>query len=50
MFASHFISENVFNILMRDNFSVNDFNEFVLERAKTITSYINKTIFEIEDN
>ena len=47
MFASHFISEKAFNILMKDNFNVDDFSEFIEERRISICKYINKNIFEI---
>lgn len=46
MFATHFISEKAFNILMRDNFNAGDFSEFIEERKIFINKYINESIFE----
>ena len=37
---SHFISEKAFNVLMRPNFKMEDYEEFIEERQKTIRSAI----------
>ena len=47
MFEKHFISKEALKILRRENFSSNDFEDFIKEREKTILEYIKTNIFEI---
>lgn len=50
MFEKHFISEKAFNILLKDDFNAENFEEFINERNLTILNYIKENIYEIKPN
>ena len=43
---SHLISRKAVSILLRDNFTIEDFNDFINERKKTIIKAIYKTVID----
>ena len=45
MFEKHFISESAFNLLIKENFSIKDFEDFLIERNNTILHYLKTEIF-----
>lgn len=48
MFEKHFISEKAFNLLLKDDFNVDDFENFINERNITILNYIKENIYGIK--
>ena len=48
MFEKHFISEKAFNLLLKDDFNVDDFDNFINERNITILNYIKENIYGIK--